>query len=276
MPYAQIHTQALRHRKVLSLSADAFRIWIAGHCYCQEHLTDGEIPKVALVALGVPVKPKWVAELVAEALWHDHDGVYTVHDWADWNDTRAQVERRKTAAKERREKWLAKRAEDAHANAVANAYPNGVANAEQDRSATQRNATLTQRTAPQRVSKQVPEAATEADNDGFAAFWDAYPRHTDKVDALKAWQKLKPTEALQAILLAAVAEQRTWRTWADVKFVPHAATWLRHRRWDDERPPDDRARAPTGPPPVVSPQTWREIQQQEIAALKAEKASRSA
>lgn len=94
-----------------------------------------------------------------------------------------------------------------------------------------------------------PAVPVRPTDDGFDTFWAAYPKHIDKADALKAWRKLKPSEGLQSAILSAVADQRTWRTWADVKFVPNASTWLRHSRWDDERPADDRPtnRAPPGP-----------------------------
>lgn len=105
MPYAQIHTQAVRHPKVLALTAPAFRVWVAGHCYCQEHLTDGVIAKVALPALGVRVTPALVAELVAQTLWHDDGDAYRVHDWADWNQTKDQVQAQKAAARRRWHKW---------------------------------------------------------------------------------------------------------------------------------------------------------------------------
>lgn len=117
MAYAQIHTQALRHRKVLSLSAHAFRVWVAGQCYCQEHLSDGVIPKVALVALGVPVKAAWVGELLTQQLWHDHAEHYEVHDWADWNETRERVAARRKAKQERHKRWQQRRAEDASRDA---------------------------------------------------------------------------------------------------------------------------------------------------------------
>lgn len=152
MPYAQIHTQAIRHRKVLSLSAPAFRLWVAGHCYCQEHLSDGFVPVVALVALGVPVKQTWVRELLVQGLWHATDLGYQVHDWRDWNATREQVETRRKAARDRKAAWVAKQAtnapDDTTGNAVRNAVRNAVTapvtkavrNGVRNGSATQRNA----------------------------------------------------------------------------------------------------------------------------------------
>ena len=69
-------------------------------------------------------------------------------------------------------------------------------------------------------------------SDGFAEFWNAYPRKVAKPDALKAWAKLKPDPDLQAAILDALAIQA--RAWTDKKYIPHPATWLNGRRWEDE------------------------------------------
>jgi len=71
----------------------------------------------------------------------------------------------------------------------------------------------------------------------FTRFWESYPRHDAKQEALRAWKALAPDEILLARMLAAIAAQRQWRQWIEGK-IPHAATWLRGRRWEDERPPE--------------------------------------
>lgn len=70
----------------------------------------------------------------------------------------------------------------------------------------------------------------------FEVFWAAYPRHEAKGTAAKAWDRLAPDEALQGRILAAIVTQRAAAGWRrdNGKFIPHAATWLNARRWDDE------------------------------------------
>jgi hypothetical protein len=104
MSYAQIHTQALRHPKVRGLSSSAFRVWVAALCYCQDHLTDGAVTHQALKCLGWPVPPKLQQELVAAGLWHEAADGYQVHDYADWNQTRADVLQKRALAKQRWER----------------------------------------------------------------------------------------------------------------------------------------------------------------------------
>ncbi len=71
--------------------------------------------------------------------------------------------------------------------------------------------------------------------DGFDEFWAAYPRRQAKQDAARAWGKLRPDAELRAKILAALEFQKSWGQWKN-GVIPHAATWLNGRRWEDESP----------------------------------------
>ena len=73
---------------------------------------------------------------------------------------------------------------------------------------------------------------------GFDAFWAAYPIKKAKAAAKKAWKKLAPSQVLQAKILAAVENQKRWPQWNKDggRFIPHPATWLNGRRWEDQEP----------------------------------------
>lgn len=75
----------------------------------------------------------------------------------------------------------------------------------------------------------------------FDRFWSAYPRHVGKQDAAKTFAKLRPDKQLMAVMLAALKRQQRWDQWTrdGGKFIPHAATWLNGRRWEDEAPTGD-------------------------------------
>jgi len=83
---------------------------------------------------------------------------------------------------------------------------------------------------------------TEEATAQFEQFWAAYPRKTNKYLARRAFQKLGPDLKLFGIMLAAVAYDCTTRSWQErdasgiLRYVPHAATWLHQRRWEDDRP----------------------------------------
>jgi len=69
----------------------------------------------------------------------------------------------------------------------------------------------------------------------FRTFWSAYPRKESKPKALKAFEKLDVDDKLLASMVAAIGQQsrsEQWRKDAG-RFVPHAATWLNDRRWED-------------------------------------------
>jgi hypothetical protein len=73
---------------------------------------------------------------------------------------------------------------------------------------------------------------------GFEQFWETYPRKEGKAAARKAFDKLKPDKALLAQMLAAVAVQRMSPGWVKDggQFIPHPATWLNGKRWEDASP----------------------------------------
>ena len=72
--------------------------------------------------------------------------------------------------------------------------------------------------------------------DAFADFWQQYPKKAAKPDAMKAWRKLKPSGQLLVDLMAGLAIQKVSDQWRKNggEFIPHPATWLNKRRWEDE------------------------------------------
>ena len=84
-----------------------------------------------------------------------------------------------------------------------------------------------------------------ASNYLFDLFWAAYPRKVAKQAAVKAWGKIKPDEAFTRKIIAAVDRFREDPQWRkdDGQFIPHPATFLNGRRWEDEpnreKPPED-------------------------------------
>lgn len=81
-------------------------------------------------------------------------------------------------------------------------------------------------------------ASADSLSDGFKAFWSVYPAKKAKAVAAKAWAKLQPDEQMQAAILAGVERDKGSEQWTrdGGRFVPHPATWLNGRRWEDEAP----------------------------------------
>lgn len=70
----------------------------------------------------------------------------------------------------------------------------------------------------------------------FTAFWKAYPRKVGKGAAEKAFSKLKVTDSMLEAMLEAIAAQKQSTQWRrdGGQYIPHPATWLNQRRWEDE------------------------------------------
>ncbi len=70
----------------------------------------------------------------------------------------------------------------------------------------------------------------------FARFWAVFPRRVHKVDALKAWAQLQPSQELVDRMVDALEWQRQQPSWTKEAgtYVPYPASWLRGRRWEDE------------------------------------------
>lgn len=99
--------------------------------------------------------------------------------------------------------------------------------------------------------KDIPPISPKGDSaqddipESFNQFWSVYPRKVAKQNAIKAWKKLRPDEALTRQILAAVERFRLDPQWSkdNGQFIPHPATFLNGHRWEDDlsadSPPDD-------------------------------------
>lgn len=70
----------------------------------------------------------------------------------------------------------------------------------------------------------------------FMKLWAIWPKNRRKArrDAVKAWDKLKASDALLDEMSAALARQMQGADWKRGVGVPYPSTWLNGRRWEDE------------------------------------------
>ena len=66
----------------------------------------------------------------------------------------------------------------------------------------------------------------------FELFWESYPNKTAKHVALIAWTKTKPPVIDVMHALDWQKKQQQWLN-ENGKYIPHAATYLNQRRWED-------------------------------------------
>jgi hypothetical protein len=76
----------------------------------------------------------------------------------------------------------------------------------------------------------------------FLAFYEAYPRKIAKGEAYKAWTSAKVhpylPETAELTAIVSLWNERVYQ-YREPNYIPHPATWLRARTWEDEPPAVD-------------------------------------
>ena len=86
----------------------------------------------------------------------------------------------------------------------------------------------------------VPKEAPDWKPERFAAFWKFYPLHKSKQKAIAAWDKLKPSDELLAVIGKALKRQiaeeqaKAKRRGQPYEWKTYASTYLNQARWTDE------------------------------------------
>lgn len=104
MAWLKVDDRVRTHPKIVEAGPLAAWVWFCGICYCREHLTDGFIADKMLATLvpGLSSLKKAAASLVAAGLWHRGERGYQVHDFLDWNPSRADVEKQRAIDRARK------------------------------------------------------------------------------------------------------------------------------------------------------------------------------
>lgn len=85
-------------------------------------------------------------------------------------------------------------------------------------------------TRKKRAVRSVPDWKPER----FEGFWEFYPRGEGRQAAVRAWDKLKPDDALIDQIAAALVRQKATDEWRRGIGIPHASTYLNQQRWTDK------------------------------------------
>lgn len=106
MAWLRIDDRVRTHPKIVQAGPQAAWLWFCGVCYCREHLTDGFIAAAMLPTLvpGLAAVKKHASVLVSVGLWHERTGGYEVHDFLDWNPSKAEVEEVRAAERDKKRK----------------------------------------------------------------------------------------------------------------------------------------------------------------------------
>jgi hypothetical protein len=80
----------------------------------------------------------------------------------------------------------------------------------------------------------------------FDIFWNAYPKKRGKGKAEKIWAALTPDAVLLGTMLAKLDQAKETPDWVKDRgqFIPHPASWLNGKGWEDEYQPVAKERLP--------------------------------
>ncbi len=69
----------------------------------------------------------------------------------------------------------------------------------------------------------------------FEGFWKFYPRGEGRQAAIRAWDRLQPSDELILHIGRALTLQKASPEWQAGIGIPHASTYLNQQRWTDEK-----------------------------------------
>ena len=82
--------------------------------------------------------------------------------------------------------------------------------------------------------KREPKKHPDHKPERFEKFWQYYPRRESKQAAIRAWDRLSPSDDLIDTMAKALKCQMQSEDWKRGIGIPYASTWLNNARWEDE------------------------------------------
>ncbi|MBN7792515.1 hypothetical protein [Microbacterium esteraromaticum] len=98
MPWFKVDDGFHGHPKVIGLSLSAVGLWTLAGTWSAQYLTEGRVPAGMVRRFGGASED--VSELVDAALWHEVDGGYEFHDWAEYQPDAASTQAARQAKSE--------------------------------------------------------------------------------------------------------------------------------------------------------------------------------
>ena len=94
------------------------------------------------------------------------------------------------------------------------------------------------------LSKQTGEFILAGSREAFARIWHRYPRRVGKSAAVRAFERIPKSDwYLIEFALVHFGNEVSER---EPRYIPHAATWLNQRRYEEYRPAFNDWEASTG------------------------------
>lgn len=210
-----LHTHPKVVRIASALKADRLKTVGGLHavwCLFDEHSEDGSLSGYSLHAIDELIGFEGFASAMVSVKWLVEGVDCVVLPEFDEHNGQSAKRRAQETQRKRRER------EETAANAV---QKTSARDADKKRT---------------REEKRREDIDTPQPPEGFEAFWKAYPNHKARANAEKAWKKVPAN--LHSAVMAAVALQTQSLDWTkdNGQYIPHAASWLNGKRWEDQLP----------------------------------------
>lgn len=201
--------------KILPLSDKAFRALVEMTLYSRQLMTDGFLSERLALA-------KWGPEACQELLENDPvkpsllrvENGYQIHDFAEHQSTRADIERATEVRK-------------------AAGRKGGLAKAR--RKLEQTSSKTCPETETETVKESKPKLATDPDPEGFAEWYEPYPKKVGRGQAVKAYRAAAKKASAEELLAGVKAYAESVRG-TESRYIANPASWLNAERWTDEKP----------------------------------------
>lgn len=297
MAWVRLSDDFYDHPKFDKAGALGVALFVSGLAWANRNLTDGFIPRRAALRLldfedvvdavrdadrnGVTnglhnddltpaITRNAVQSLVDAGLWHTEEGGYRIHDYLDYQASKAQIEagRRSNAARQKAWRERRKAERQAQKNNENNVDRNGVTNGavtgapnpnpnpkKEEVLRTSSDARASEPTdifgnpIEEEQPKQKPKAKKKAkkENDPFfVEFWGHYPKKTGKPTAANAFARAVADGVdPRQIIAGAVEYARMWEgaTTEEKHWATKASNWLNDQMWDGSWHMRDMSRA---------------------------------
>jgi len=219
--FVKISHNIVENPKIITLSCEARWAYLESIVYAARNFTDGLIDRRILHL-------RWPKHVIEELTTNDEkpswimldNGDVQIYAFCDWQMT---AEKREEIREKKRKAGI----KSGEARRETNTIRTGV------QQVFEQNANKNELELEVELEKIKPLAIASP---LFDEFWQIWPRHDGKANALKAWAKA--VQKIPAIDLVEAARDYSQKPdLPDRKFIPHAATWLNGERWNDEIAP---------------------------------------
>lgn len=214
----RFYDSVLEDPKVQRMDPVMFKAWV--NIMCLASRSEGVLPPISDIAFALRISDEQADTVVRVLLTNgliDDDGEHMKpHNWHN----RQFLDRTNSQRQQRfRDKKRDVTKDDNERNAVTLVTHNVIITSQDSDSDTDTDS----------EKKEIPRARKRVD-DRFEDFWLTYPKRIGKGAAEKAFAKA--IQLTDPDLIIEAVRKSDWPK--DPTFIPHPATWLNQRRWQDE------------------------------------------